>query len=205
MRERARHTTEELNGSTVDLRLLWMLHVSLSSSLPCSHSAVQTQRESNDCPQSTISTTRRRSRRNRNIHTHAVCTDLVFCSCAGIFGWKQYLFATCILMQRRTVRRWSRLICCCCCCYTLNHYDCFQSRSRRRNQSRKKINSSPSKFTFIAARVRLTIIERENSRDFSFTLLIKTVIFSPWATLFTFNDNKTIFAVDATEIVQTFQ
>ena len=41
------------------------------------------------------------SAQSQHPHTSYVCTDLVFCSCAGIFGWKQYLFATCILIHRR--------------------------------------------------------------------------------------------------------
>lgn len=37
---------------------------------------------------------------------------------------------------------------------------------------------SKSIFTFIAARARPTIIERENSRDFAFALLIKRPFYS---------------------------
>lgn len=87
------------------------------------------------------------------------------------FGWKHYYI---ILLQRcihvwhwfgggavRYERLW------------------FSNAMAKMWEKKKKINSFRRKFTFMAARMRLMIIERENSKDFPFTLLIKKTIFSP--------------------------
>lgn len=104
----------------------------------------------NECPQSTLSTALY-NRRNRNIHCVFGIGFLFFV--LEFFGWKHYYLLHVSLFSYK-LEEVELLI--------LLLFKKYLQRQRREKE--KKINSFPSKFTFIAARVRLTIIERENSR-----------------------------------------